>query len=194
MPPPPARPWGSHRGLCRAPQVRPADPLPARGLHGALHRGQDHAALLLPAGLGGSPSTGGITSSPSESPPWSHGNKFPASSRVGMPERMDPWGCRWPPLHPLTSLSAPPAPKRVHAELRQQGERGHGPAAGLPRAQVGAPGFFLGRGAQRGAGRMSSREGFGGGSSGRGLPAPCMGGLCTKGKDVEEGLEGGDAW
>lgn len=41
---------------------------------------------------------------------------------------------------------------------------------------------------------MSSREGFGGGSSGRGLPAPCMGGLCTKGKDVEEGFEGGDAW
>lgn len=59
--------------------------------------------------------------------------------------------------------------------------------------------FFFGGGeAQRGAGRMSSREGFGGGSSGRGLPAPCMGGLCAKGKDVEGGFEGGgmrgDAW
>lgn len=51
-------------------------------------------------------------------------------------------------------------------------------------------GFFFGGGRSG----MSSREGFGGGSSGRGLPAPCMGGLCTKGKDVEEGLEGGDAW
>lgn len=42
---------GPHQGLSCC-QVRPPDPLSARGFHRALQRGQDHLALLLPAGQG----------------------------------------------------------------------------------------------------------------------------------------------
>lgn len=71
--------WCPHGAAPGFFQVRPPDPVPPGGFHGALQGGQDHPALLLPAGQGSS------RGSPDPIPPLQPRNS--QDSKV-----LSPWG------------------------------------------------------------------------------------------------------